>query len=145
MIGRIVVMEPHDYQTWLAGAPAGPSIHASGAELFVDRACHTCHRPDSSARAPILEGLVGKEVRLQDGRTVRADEAYVRESILLPQAKIVAGYQPIMPTYKGQLDEEDLIRLISYIKGLGAGDAGRGVGSPAAGTGRAGSPQGGLR
>jgi len=145
MIGRVVVMEPHDYQSWLAGGPSGPSVVSSGAELFVDRACHTCHRPDSAARAPNLEGLVGRSVRLQDGRTIIADDAYVRESILLPQAKIVAGYQPIMPTFTGQLDEENLIQLISYIKGLGASGTGRGAGSPAPAAAQAGAPQGGMR
>jgi cytochrome c oxidase subunit 2 len=148
MIGRVVVMEPHEYQEWLAGKPAGPSMRASGAELFVDRACNTCHRPDSSARAPILEGLAGREVRLQDGRAVTADEAYLRESILLPQAKIVAGYQPIMPTYKGQLDEEDLIRLITYLKGLGTTGAeggGPAAGEAPGGAARSGVPRDGLR
>ena len=124
MIGRVVVMEPHDYQSWLAGEPAGPSLQLSGADLFADRACATCHRPDSAARAPLLRGLLGRTVRLENGRTIVADEAYVRESILLPQAKIVAGYQPIMPTFKGQLGEEDLIQLISYIKGLGSDEPG---------------------
>ena len=143
MIGRVVVMQPHDYQAWLAGEPAGRSMHASGEELFTERACATCHRPDSAARAPSLQGLVGRKVLLQDGRTVMADEAYVRESILLPQAKIVAGYQPIMPTFKGQLDEEDLIQLIAYIKGLRTG-ASDGDARPA-GARRSGAPKDGLR
>jgi len=144
MIGKVVVMEPHDYQTWLAGESSGPTLMASGADLFTGKACSTCHRPDSAARAPILTGLLGRTVLLQDGSTLVADEGYLRESILQPQAKIVAGYQPIMPTFKGQLSEEDLVRLISYIKGL----APSGEGTAAAGgdldPGTT-APQGGTR
>ena len=144
MIGRVVVMEPHDYQTWLAGEASGPTLMASGADLFTGKACSTCHRPDSAALAPLLTGLLGRAVLLQDGRTLIADEGYLRESILQPQAKIVAGYQPIMPTFKGQLSEEDLVRLISYIKGL----APPGEGTASAGGGTAPGeavPQGGTR
>jgi cytochrome c oxidase subunit 2 len=120
MGGWVVVMEPHEYQAWLAGEVTGQPAYMSGADLFAARACNTCHRPDTSARAPILTGLFGKQVALQDGRRVAADEAYIRESIIEPQAKIVTGYQPIMPTFKGQLTEEDVIELINYIRGLKA-------------------------
>ena len=111
-------MAPHDYQNWLAGLKTGPSAASSGAELFAARACNTCHRPDSSARAPFLNGLLGRTVLLADGRRITADAAYVRESIMDPQAKLVAGYQPIMPTFKGQLSEEEIIRLIEYVRTL---------------------------
>jgi len=102
MIGRIVVMEPHEYEAWLAGNKARPTV-ATGEELFVSKACNTCHRPDSSARAPILNGIYGTQVLLLGGKSVLVDEEYVRESILVPAAKVVNGYQPIMPTFKGQL------------------------------------------
>jgi len=118
MIGRVIVMEPHDYQAWLGGERHGRTPAASGEALFVSKACNTCHRQDTAARAPILAGLIGKRVALQGGRSVLADEGYVRESILNPQAKIVAGYQPIMPTFKGQLSEEELLQLIDYVKTL---------------------------
>jgi cytochrome c oxidase subunit II len=118
MSGRVVVMEPHDYQAWLSGAQGRASSASSGEELFTAKACATCHRPDTAARAPFLAGLPGRRVRLQDGRSLTADETYIRESILDPQARIVAGYQPIMPAFKGQLSEEDLIQLIGYIKTL---------------------------
>ena len=118
MTGRMIVMEPHDYQAWLAGEKRGRPPAETGAVLFVSRACNTCHRPDTSARAPILAGLIGRRVALQGGRSVVADEGYVRESILNPQAKIVAGYQPIMPTFKGQLSEEELLQLIDNVKAL---------------------------
>jgi cytochrome c oxidase subunit 2 len=124
MVGKIVVMEPRAYEAWLAGEPAGgaPAAAASGEQLFVAKACNTCHRPDSSARAPILNGLFGTQVTLQDGTKVTADENYVRESILNPGAKIVQGYQPVMPTFKGQVTEEELIQLVNYVKTLKAAD-----------------------
>ncbi len=141
MIGHVVVMEPHDYQAWLAGVRPGQSPAQTGEELFVAKACSTCHRPDSSARAPILNGLFGREVLLQDGRRITADAAYFRESILNPQAAIVAGYQPIMPTFTGQISEDDLIQLIAYVKSLkapgAAPDKPSGAPAPAAGQGGA--------
>jgi cytochrome c oxidase subunit II len=124
MVGKIVVMEPRAYEAWLAGEPAGgaPAAAASGEQLFVAKACNTCHRPDSSARAPVLNGLFGAQVTLQDGTKVAVDENYVRESILNPAAKIVQGYQPVMPTFKGQVTEEELIQLVNYVKTLKAAD-----------------------
>jgi cytochrome c oxidase subunit 2 len=124
MVGKIVVMEPRAYEAWLAGEPAAgaPAAAASGEQLFVAKACNTCHRPDSSARAPILNGLFGTQVALQDGTKVTADENYVRESILNPGAKIVQGYQPVMPTFKGQVTEEELIQLVNYVKTLKAAE-----------------------
>jgi cytochrome c oxidase subunit 2 len=118
MTGRVVVMEPHAYQAWLSGEKRGRAPAASGEALFVSRACNTCHRPDTAARAPILAGLFGKRVTLQNGKNVVADEGYIRESILNPQSKIVAGYQPIMPTFQGQLGEDELLQLIDYVKTL---------------------------
>lgn len=124
MVGKIVVMEPRAYEAWLAGEAAGGAqpAAASGEQLFVAKACNTCHRPDSSARAPILNGLFGTQVTLQDGTKITADENYVRESILNPAAKIVQGYQPVMPTFKGQVTEEELIQLVNYVKTLKALD-----------------------
>jgi cytochrome c oxidase subunit II len=119
MVGRIVVMEPAEYERWIGGDP-GPGVSSipSGEDLFVAKACHTCHRSDSTARAPLLWGLIGKTVHLEGGQTAIADETYIRESIVNPAAKIVAGYQPIMPTYRGQLSEEEIIQLIRYIGSL---------------------------
>ncbi|MCG3190899.1 MAG: cytochrome c oxidase subunit 2 [Thermoanaerobaculia bacterium] len=120
MIGRVVVMEPHEYQEWLSGTKVRAAT-ATGEELFVAKACNTCHRPDSSARAPILNGIFGKEVALLGGKTIVADDEYIRESILNPGAKVVSGYQPIMPTFKGQLSEEEIIQLIKYVRSLSPG------------------------
>ena len=127
MVGKIVVMEPRAYEAWLAGEPAGggalPAV-ASGEQLFVTKSCNTCHRPDSAARAPILNGAFGTQVTLQDGSKVTMNEDYVRESILNPAAKVVQGYQPVMPTFKGQVTEEELIQLVNYVKTLKAPDGG---------------------
>jgi cytochrome c oxidase subunit II len=118
MIGEVVVMEPSEYQTWLSGGAPEGSLAAAGEKLFQDLACVTCHRADVQGRGPTLQGLFGKTVQLQNGETVVADEAYVRESILRPSAKITAGYQPIMPTFQGLISEEQLLELIEYVKSL---------------------------
>ena len=90
-----------------------------GERLFAQLGCPTCHRADGGA--PALVGLFGTPVTLQSGATVTADESYLRESILNPRAKIVTGYQPIMPSFQGQINAEELTQLISYIKSLGQG------------------------
>jgi cytochrome c oxidase subunit 2 len=118
MIGWVDVMPPADYQAWLSGGAASESLASAGAKLFQQHACNTCHRPDSLARGPNLEGLFGKQVQLADGRTLIADETYIRESIMNPNAKIVAGFQPIMPTFQGLINEEGLLQLVAYIKSL---------------------------
>jgi len=123
MIGSVIALEPEQYEVWLAGGPAGRSMAESGAALFQTLACDTCHREEAAggvvARAPELEGLYGNQVRLMDGRTLLADDEYIRESILDPAKKIVAGWQPVMPTYQGQVTEEQLAQLITYIRSLG--------------------------
>jgi cytochrome c oxidase subunit II len=120
MIGAVVVMSPNEYQTWLSGGAPEGSLASTGAKLFQDLACNTCHRPDAQGRGPVLEGLFGKSVQLQSGETVTADEAYVRESILMPAAKVTAGFQPIMPAFQGLISEEQLLALIEYVKSLQA-------------------------
>jgi cytochrome c oxidase subunit 2 len=120
MTGEVIVMDPSEYQTWLTGGAPEGSLADAGAKLFQDLACNTCHRPDAQGRGPILNGLFGKTVTLQNGETVIADEAYIRESILNPSAKVVAGFQPIMPTFQGLVTEEQLLELVEYIKALKA-------------------------
>jgi len=124
MIGWVTAMEPSDYQAWLGGGPAGGSMAENGAKLFQDLACATCHLENGQGRAPSLKGVYGSTVTLATGQTVTADDAYVRESVLNPQAKVVAGYQPIMPTFQGLVTEEQLLQLIEYVKSLPAGDSG---------------------
>jgi cytochrome c oxidase subunit 2 len=125
MIGLVHVMESAEFQQWLAGGPAPVSPVALGRKLFTERMCVTCHYGDSGARGPALNGLPGSKVLLLGGESVVADDSYLRESILTPAAKVVAGYQPVMPTYAGQLGEEDVAALIAFIKSLPplAGDA----------------------
>jgi cytochrome c oxidase subunit 2 len=121
MIGWVYAMEPAEYQAWLSGAPSEGSLASTGEALFERLACHTCHRPDAKGRGPVLDDLFGQPVKLADGSTVVADEAYIRESILNPQAKVVLGYEaPVrMPTFQGQVSEDQLLQLIEYIKSLG--------------------------
>jgi cytochrome c oxidase subunit II len=126
MIGSVIVMEPRDYENWLAGGAAGKSMVASGGDLFQSLACVTCHRAGASgrlARGPALEGVYGNQVKLADGRLVIADDNYVRESILNPTAKVTAGWDPVMPTFQGQVTEEQLSQLIAYVRSLGAAAA----------------------
>jgi len=118
MIGWLEVMDPVDFQAWLAGGSGSESLASAGAKLFAQHACNTCHRPDSLARGPNLEELYGKTVALAGGGTVVADESYIRESIVMPNAKTVAGFQPIMPTFQGLISEEGLLQLVAYVKSL---------------------------
>lgn len=118
MIGTVVVQEPDDYQAWLAGAPAPKSPGGAGELLFAQYACDTCHRAEPGGRGPALSGIFGTEVALAGGGTVIVDDAYLRESILTPTAKIVQGYEPLMPTFQGQLSDEALAQLLTYIKSL---------------------------
>ncbi len=101
MIGEVVVMEPAEYQTWLSGGVPTGSLAQNGQTLFTQLGCSTCHRFDVQGRGPNLTGAYGKPVLLEDGRTVIADENYVRESILVPGAKIVSGFKPVMPSFQG--------------------------------------------
>lgn len=116
MIGQVVVMDREEYQAWLAGGATGVSMAAAGEQLFTQLACSTCHKADATGRGPVLVGVFGSQVRLANGSTLIADENYLRESILNPMARVVYGYQPVMPTYQGQLSEEGLLQLISYLK-----------------------------
>ena len=118
MIGWVYVMEPRDYENWLSGGAPSASLAEEGGKLFESLACSNCHKPDGSGRCPTLGGLFGKNVQLTSGATVKADEAYIRESILQPAAKIVAGYQPLMPTFQGLVTEEGVLQLVEYIKSL---------------------------
>jgi cytochrome c oxidase subunit 2 len=125
MLGTVTVMEPAAYQAWLSGGSAGASPVAAGRKLFQELACVTCHQEGSEGRGPYLAGLFGKPVKLLDGRSVTADEAYIRESIVDPSAKVVAGFQPIMPTFQGLVSEEALLQLVAYVRSLdGRGESG---------------------
>jgi cytochrome c oxidase subunit 2 len=118
MIGVVTAMPYDDYQQWLRGAGAFGSLATEGQKVFASMGCPTCHTGADNARGPNLYNLYGRMVRTSDDRTVLADEAYIRESVLNPSAKIVYGFQNIMPTFQGQLNEDEMIQLIEYVKSL---------------------------
>jgi cytochrome c oxidase subunit 2 len=120
MIGWITAMEPADFQTWLAGGKPSDSPGAAGEKLFTDLACVSCHAPGPQQSGPSLEGIYGKPVQLQGGGSVIVDDAYLRESILTPAAKVVEGFQPVMPPFQGLVTEEQLLQLIAYVRSLAA-------------------------
>jgi cytochrome c oxidase subunit II len=121
MGGTLIVLPPADYQSWLDHAQPEASLAAAGEALFRQFGCSGCHGADAAVHAPALGGLFGTTVHLADGREVVADETYLRDSILQPRRDIVAGYAPIMPSFAGQLGEDDLLKLIAYLKSLPAG------------------------
>ena len=126
MIGTVFVMEPDDYQAWLGGGGAtagGGTMIQRGEQLFTQLACVTCHLSDGSGRGPSLVGVFGSTVTLDNGTTLTADESYLRESILSSQAKTVAGYPQLMPTFQGLVNEDGIASLIEYIKSLQPGAA----------------------
>jgi cytochrome c oxidase subunit II len=123
MTGRVVVMSPADYGRWLASGPAQPSTAQYGFALFRQLGCSGCHDARSTLHAPLLDGLYGRAVHLQDGRTIVADANYLRDSILVPAKDVVAGFAPVMPSYAGQVSEEDIQALIAYLQSTSGRDA----------------------
>ncbi|HEU5254957.1 MAG TPA: cytochrome c oxidase subunit II [Vicinamibacterales bacterium] len=123
MIGTVYVMEQADYQAWLSGGGGltGGTMLQQGEALFTQLACVTCHLPDGTGRGPSLVGVFGSTVTLDNGSTVTADESYLRESILTSQAKTVKGFEHIMPTFQGLINEDGVAALIEYIKSMQAG------------------------
>jgi len=120
MGGSLIVMTPEAYQTWLMQGAPGSSMAQEGERLFRAYGCSGCHMNSTIIHSPRLEGLYGRSVPLQGGQFVAADDAYLRDSILLPAKDIAAGYTNAMPSYQGHLSEEDVLKLIAYIKSLGA-------------------------
>ena len=118
MGGWVTVMEPYDYAKWLSGSAGSGDPVAIGQKLYSELACNTCHLPDGKGRGPSYNGVYGSQVKLADGSTVLADDNYIRESILQPNAKIVAGYAPVMPSFQGLVTEEQIVDLTAYIKSL---------------------------
>ena len=120
MLGRIVVLPPAEYARWLGSGSEQPSLAQYGFARFRALGCSGCHDPASTVHAPSLEGLLGRTVHLQDGRTLVADENYVRDSILVPGKDVVAGFAPVMPSFAGQVSEEDIQALVAYLRSTGA-------------------------
>ena len=119
MGGYVYVMEQRDFDNWLSGNVSGQTPVEAGRDLFENKlGCASCHTGGAGQRGAPLEGIFNHEVALVGGQKVIANEEYIRNSILNPSAQIVEGYQPIMPTFKGQVTEEQLISLVAYIKSL---------------------------
>jgi cytochrome c oxidase subunit II len=116
MIGRIHVMAPVDYESWLSGGASAESMPQAGERLFQRLGCASFHRADGSGRGLSFEGLFGTKVQMENGQEALADEAYLRRCIFNPGANRVAGYPPIMPTFQGLINEEGLLQIIEYIK-----------------------------
>lgn len=119
MIGWVYAMDRQQYQLWLAQGGTEGSLASTGEKLFHQFGCANCHHFDGHGPCPDLRGLYMRPVRITDGPTVIADDSYLRESIVDPKAKIVLGFANLMPTFDGQLTEEQLIALIAYIKAIG--------------------------
>jgi cytochrome c oxidase subunit 2 len=131
MIGQIVAMPKPDYQRWLAGSGTGESLATAGKTLFMRYGCSGCHGSDgvggsqsqSTVRAPSLVGLYGSTVTLADGTLVKADDRYIRDCIVTPARQRVASYLPVMPSFAGEMSEEDLLKIVAYLKSLAGGRA----------------------
>jgi cytochrome c oxidase subunit II len=133
MGGWVVAMEPTDFDNWLSGNVGAQSAATSGHQLFQTLGCASCHGNNGEGgRGPALLGVFNSEVQLSTGQKVRGDESYIRESILNPQAKIVAGYGPIMPTFQGVVSEDQIVQLIAYVKSLSSQPAATTTGAPSA-------------
>ncbi|MDB5343946.1 MAG: cytochrome c oxidase subunit 2 [Schlesneria sp.] len=124
MLGTVVVTTPEEYSSWLANT-SGESSEVAGARLFERFRCDNCHKTDGLGDGPSLTGLVGSRVPLAGGGAVIANDQYLRDSILNPAKQVVASYEPIMPSYQGQLNEADVQQLIAYIETLKPGNAPR--------------------
>jgi len=120
MIGWIYVMPPNDYATWLAGGEKTESMAQQGERLFSQFGCNTCHGSEAGSRGPSLVGVYGKPQKTAGGETQVVDESLIRQAIVNPSSIHLPGYQAIMPTYQGQIDEEQLTQLVQYVKSLGA-------------------------
>jgi cytochrome c oxidase subunit II len=138
MGGHVIVMEPTAYEQWLAGGAGAESAAAQGQKLFQERGCASCHQTEpggQQGRGPTLYGLFGRQQAIEGGGTVAVDESYIRESILDPQAKLALGFQPIMPTFRNQVNEEQILQLIAYIRSLGQQQGGESGGAMQGGGG----------
>ncbi|WP_407168753.1 cytochrome c oxidase subunit II [Bradyrhizobium sp. ORS 111] len=130
MAGRLVVVTPEEYSRWNAALPEGDDLAHQGKALFLSLGCSGCHTPGSTVHAPDLKGLYGSTVQLADGRTVTADEAYLRDCILLPDKNRVAGFPPLMPNFSGSVTPGQVISLVAYIKSLSGQSTDTGQGAP---------------
>jgi cytochrome c oxidase subunit 2 len=120
MIGWVYVMTPADYAAWLSGGVRSESMAQAGERLFNQLGCATCHVADGTGRGPSLVVLYGKQEKLRSGEVRVVDEALIRQAIVNPNSMILPSYPPIMPTFQGQINEEQVLQLIAYVKSLGS-------------------------
>ena len=120
MIGQVIVMTPTDFAAWLKTGRETVSVAQRGERLFHSFGCSGCHAAQAVVRAPLLEGIYGSQVPLADGRIVPADERYLRDCILIPNTQVVAGFDPVMPSFQGRISEDDLFAIITYLKSIGS-------------------------
>jgi cytochrome c oxidase subunit II len=120
MIGWVFVMTPTDYAAWLSGGAKNESMAQTGERLFTQLGCVTCHVADGSGRGPSLVGVYGKPEKLRSGEMRVVDEALIRQAIVNPNSVLLPNYPPVMPTFQGQINEEQVLELIAYVKSLGA-------------------------
>ena len=119
MLGWVYVMTPSDYEAWLAGGTRTVSMADAGEHIFSNLGCATCHASKGAGRGPSLAGVYGKRERLKNGDTRVVDEAFLRQAIVNPNSLVLPNYPPIMPTFQGQVNEEQVLQLIAYVKSLG--------------------------
>jgi cytochrome c oxidase subunit 2 len=145
MIGKVIVMQATDFDNWLSGNASQQAPAVAGQQLYESLGCVSCHgKNGEGGRGAALAGLFGRRVFLTNGQTLTADEGYIRESIENPQAKLVSGFGPIMPTFQGQVSPEQLIQLMAFIKSLqvtGPQPATEAAPSPAAAAATSGTPR----
>jgi len=118
MIGEVTAMTPADYEKWTQQSTSGMSLAQNGERLFASMNCNACHNGTATARGPNLAGVYGSKLTLTNGSQVLVNEAFLRDAILNPSSHVTAGFNPIMPTYQGQISEDGLIDLVEYIKTL---------------------------
>jgi cytochrome c oxidase subunit II len=119
MVGSVIVMEPREFDNWLSGNVGSTTPAAAGQQLYQTLGCASCHGANGEGgRGPTLAGVFGRTATLQSGETITVDEKYIRESILNPQAQLVVGFGPIMPTFQGQVSEDQVMQLVAFIKSL---------------------------
>ncbi len=126
MLGKVNVLSPEAYDIWENGLPGeGGGAVASlppaelGEKIYKEKGCNACHSVDGSTLVgPSFKGVFGHTVELADGSNVDADENYLRQSILEPQSQVVKGFQPVMPSFKGILSDDEVTAVIAYIKTL---------------------------
>ncbi len=119
-VALLLVIGGSGYYLWSTAEQAEKMANASPAErgwiLIANSGCESCHQAGSGFRAPELKNLMGREITLQDGTKIIADEAYIRESIVEPKAKVSGGYQAVMPSYRDKFTEDELAAIIEATK-----------------------------